>query len=64
MSQTMGKEIRIHKSTVNGLCWEWTASINLGHMAWTAAGAAQTKEDAIEQAEAFIAEIKAEGWQL
>ena len=63
MTQISGKEIRINRSMINGIIWEWTASVNIGHMAWTATGTAETKEQAIEQAEQFILEIKLEGWK-
>jgi hypothetical protein len=63
VTQINGKEIRINRSMINGITWEWTASVNIGHMAWTATGTAETKELAIEQAEQFILEIKLEGWK-
>lgn len=50
MTQISGKEIRIHRSQIDGVVWEWTASLNIGHLAWTAAGSADTKEAALEQA--------------
>ena len=62
MTQVSGKEIRIRRSQIDGVVWEWQASLNIGHMAWTAVGSAKSKEEAIQQAEAFIAEIKSEGW--
>lgn len=68
MTQVSGKEIRIHRipfigPNANGASWEWTASLSIGHMAWTATGVADSKESAVEQAEAFIAEIRREGWK-
>lgn len=68
MTQISGKEIKIHRvpflgPNAVGASWEWTASVNIAHMAWTATGTAETKEQAIEQAEQFILEIKLEGWK-
>ena len=68
MNHMGGKEIRIRRvprlgPNANGFDWDWVASISLGHFAWTATGYAKTKQEAKEQAEAFISEIKAEGWQ-
>ena len=62
MAEILGDQIRVSRSQ-SGAGWEWSASRNLGHMAWTATGVESTRDEAMKKAEAFLLEILSEGWE-